>query len=87
MEIVGLSREKIEKISKIKNEEDYFKNYRLKSYEIFKNIEDPKFGVKYDIDFDKIIYYKSNEDKVSNDWNKISCSIKNEFQIMMLRRK
>ena len=80
MEIVGLSKEKIEEISKIKNEEEYFKNYRLNSYEIFKNIEDPSFGVKYDIDFDKIIYYKSNEDKVSNDWNKISCSIKNEFQ-------
>ncbi len=80
MEIQGLSKKNIEKISQIKEENSYFQNYRLQSYEIFKEIEEPKFGVQYDIDFDKIIYYKSNEDKVSNDWNKISCAIKNEFQ-------
>ena len=32
------------------------------------------------MDYDKIIYYKSNDDELSNDWEKISCSIKNEFQ-------
>ena len=79
MEIKNLSKENIKKISKIKNEDDYFTNYRLKSYEIFKSIDDPTFGPKYNIDYDKIIYYKSNEDNLSNDWNKISCSIKNEF--------
>ena len=32
------------------------------------------------MDYEKIIYYKSNDDELSNDWEKISCSIKNEFQ-------
>jgi len=80
MEIIGLNSKNIEEISKIKEEDDYFKNYRLNSYEAFNELKDPSFGPKYDIDYDKIIYYKSNIDNLSNDWNKISCSIKNEFQ-------
>ena len=80
MQIVGLSKEKIKKISEIKNEDEYFTNYRLRSYEIFKKIDNPSFGPKFNIDYDNIIYYKSNSDNLSNDWNKISCSIKNEFQ-------
>ncbi len=79
MEIKNLTRENIKKISKIKNETDFFTNYRLNSYEIFKTIDDPTFGPKYNVDYDKIIYYKNNEDSLSNDWNKISCSIKNEL--------
>ena len=79
MEIVGLSEENIAKISQIKNENEYFTNYRLKSYELFQKLPNPNFGPKYKIDYSKIIYYKDNEDKVSNDWNKISCAIKNQF--------
>ncbi len=76
---MGLTKKNIEKISKIKKESKYFTDFRLKSFDVFKIIEDPNFGPKYNIDFDDIIYYKSNEDSLSNDWNKISCSIKNEF--------
>ena len=80
MEIVGLTKKNIEKISKIKNEIDYFKEFRLKSFEIFNSLSNPSFGPKYNINYDDIIYYKSIDDEVSNDWNKISCSIKQEFQ-------
>ena len=79
MEIVGLTKENIKKISKIKKEEDYFKEYRLQSFELFKKIDNPNFGPKLNIDYDKIIYYKSNQDSVSNDWNNISCSIRDEL--------
>ena len=79
MEIKGLTKTNILKISKIKNEDEYFTNYRLKSYEIFKNLPKPLFGPKHDVNYEKIIYYKSNNEKISNDWNNISCSIKNEF--------
>ena len=82
MEIIGLSKKNIEKISKIKKENDYFRNYRLNSYEIFKNIEEPTFGPKCKINFDEIIYYKSNEDNVSNDWNKISCAVRDELDTL-----
>ena len=79
MEIVGLNRENVLKISEIKKEEQYFQKFRLDSYESFLNQDNPSFGPKCDIDYDRIVYYKSNDDKLSNDWNKISCSIKNEF--------
>jgi Fe-S cluster assembly protein SufB len=79
MEIVGLTEKNVEKISKIKKESKFFTDFRLNSYKIFKEIEDPSFGPKYDINFDEIIYYKSNDDTLSNDWNKISCSIRNEL--------
>ena len=80
MEIKGLNKKNIKKISALKKENDYFKDYRLNSYEVFKKLDNPSFGPKYNIDYDSIIYYKNNIDNVSNDWNKISCSIKNEFQ-------
>ena len=44
MEIVGLDRNKIKKISKIKNEDNKTLDYRLKSYELFKKIDMPCFG-------------------------------------------
>lgn len=79
MEIVGLSKDNVLKISNIKKEDEYFKKFRLNSYDVFLKQDDPYFGPKYDINYEKIVYYKNNEDKLSNDWNKISCSIKNEF--------
>lgn len=79
MEIRGLSKENIIKISEIKKEEDYFKKYRLDSYNYFNKLDNPCFGPEINLDYNNIIYYKSNEDNLSNDWNKISCSIKNEF--------
>ena len=80
MEIKGLKKENIQKISKIKGENSYFTNYRLQSYEYFKKQSNPDFGPQYHIDYDKIIYYKSNQDSVANNWNNVSCSIKDEFQ-------
>ena len=80
MEIKELTRENVKKIAELKKENSYFTDYRLKSFDIFENLTDPDFGPKYTVDYDKIIYYKSNDDELSNDWEKISCSIKNEFQ-------
>ena len=79
VEIKGLNKENVALISNIKNEDDFFKKYRLESYEIFEKEDNPSFGPKINLNFDDIIYYKSNEDNLSNDWNKISCSIKNEL--------
>ena len=80
MEIIGLSEEKIKEIAKIKKENNYFTNYRLKSYEIFQKLDNPSFGPKCQIDYDSIIYYKSSEEELANNWNKISCSVKQQFQ-------
>ena len=79
MEIIGLTKENIKKISRIKNENDFFLNFRLNSFDVFNKLDNPNFGPKYNINYDEIIYYKSNDNIASNDWNKISCSIKNEL--------
>ena len=79
IEIVGLSEEKIRKISNYKGENDYFLNYRLNSYKKFLEQTDPSFGPKYDIDYDNIIYYKGEGNNIKNNWEGISCSVKDEF--------
>lgn len=79
LEIVGLNIEKIKKISEIKNEDSWILDYRLKSYELFKKADDANFGPKPLIDFDKVIYYKTGEGEIKNNWNDISCSIRDEL--------
>lgn len=81
MEIIGLNKENIEKISSIKNEDSWVLDYRLKSYDLFNKIDFPDFGPKnvLDIDFSKVIYYKSREDSIKNNWSDISCSIRDEL--------
>ena len=73
MEIIGIDESKIEAISNKKKEDDWVKDYRLKSYNNFINLDMPTFGPEVDFDFSKIIYYKSNEndDKIENDWNSV----------------
>lgn len=80
MEIIGLNQEKIKQISEIKREDSWVLDYRLKSYELFEKAEEPSFGPKANIDFEKVIYYKTNDDnKIKNNWNDISCSIRDEL--------
>ncbi len=80
MEIIGLSKDNIEKISEIKKEDSWVHDYRLKSYELFNKLEMPDFGPKTNIDFNKVIYYKPSENKdIVNNWGSISCSIRDEL--------
>jgi len=80
MEIVGINEEKIKQISKIKKEEEWILNYRIDSYRKFCNLEMPSYGPSYDIDFDKIIYYKSRDEKIENNWDNIDSNIACEFK-------
>lgn len=79
MEIVGIDEEKIKKISKAKNEADDILEFRLKSFDNFKNMPLPSFGPKTNIDFNKIIYYKTNEDKMKKSWMEVNKDIKDEL--------
>ncbi len=81
MEVVGLSKENILKISKVKKEDDFFKNYRLDSFKNFENLPMPSFGPKIDLDFSKIIYYKNDniDKKIESDWNNVLKPIVNEL--------
>ena len=73
MEIVGLSEEKVRKISEIKKESDWILDYRLKGYKSFVEQGMPLFGPEINLNFDDVIYYKNNEadKKLENNWNNI----------------
>ena len=73
MEIIGIDKDKIKAISSKKDESSDILKFRLDSYNNFLNIDMPKYGPKIDINFDKIVYYKSNEvdDKIQSDWSNV----------------
>lgn len=75
-----LTREVIEDISNIKNEPDWMREFRIKSFEYFIKSSDPDWGPKINVDFDSITYYKKRTEELTNDWEKISCAIRNEFK-------
>ena len=74
-----LTKEDIKKISSIKQEPTWMLEYRLKSYEAFKNSPNPNFGPKIDIDYNSINYYKQREEELTNDWNNISDEVRDVF--------
>ena len=83
MEIKGLSQSNIEKISEIKEDEDWVREFRLQSFKNFNNLEMPSFGPKYDLDFDKITYYKNENGKeIRSSWNNINEDIKCELSCL-----
>ena len=73
MEIIGIDEEKVKAISNKKCEDEWVLNYRLDSFKNFQEISMPKFGPHIDIDFSKIVYYKSNDrdDEIQSDWNSV----------------
>ena len=73
MEIVGLSEEKVRKISGIKHEDDWVLDYRLKGYKSFVEQGMPEFGPEINLNFENVIYYKNNEadKRLENNWNNI----------------
>ncbi len=83
MEIKGLNLENVLKISEIKNEDSWVREYRKKSYEYFMKTAFPNFGPKTDLSLDDIIYYKtSSEDFIKSSWNKINAGIKDELETL-----
>lgn len=79
MKIKGLNEENIKKISSLKKEDQKTLEYRLNCYKLFKEIPLPKFGPTIDLNFDEINYYQTSDDNITNDWNKVSCPVKDEF--------
>ena len=73
MEIVGLSEEKVRKISEVKQEDSWVLDYRLKGYKSFVEQGMPLFGPEINLNFEDVIYYKNNEadKKLENNWNNI----------------
>ena len=74
-----LTIEDIKYISSIKEEPSWMLDFRIKSYQYFINANEPTFGPKLNIDYDSINYYKKREEQLTNDWDNISCEVRNIF--------
>ncbi len=79
MKIKGLSKEKIKQISSFKQEDKKTLDFRLNSYEKFKEIPLPKFGPEINLDFDNINYYQTSDDSLTDNWNSIENETKQEL--------
>ena len=81
MEIKGLNKENIISISNHKGEDSWVKDYRLEAYKQFENMSDKlPFGPDFKLDFNKITYYKSQDDTLRNDWNQVLKPVKEELE-------
>ena len=87
MEIIGINKDNIKKISKIKNESNKIRDFRLESFNNFEKIDMPNFGPNIKLDFDKIIYYKNDkkDEEIKNDWNNILKPIVDELDSVGVR--
>ena len=72
-----LTKEVVEKISSIKGEPKWMLDFRLRSLDAFLKSNNPNFGPKLDIDYDNITYYKERENNLTDNWNNISCDVRN----------
>ena len=74
-----LSKEFIINLSKSKKEPKWMLDIRLKAYEEFIKLDNPKFGPIINLDFDDICYYKRVNKEMTDNWNNVACSIKDTF--------
>ena len=54
-------------------------DFRLNSLNTFNDFENPNFGPKFDINFDKIVYYKDNKNKMTDNWDKVEDNVRDTF--------
>lgn len=80
MDIIGINKEKVIEISKLKNEPKWMRDFRIKSYEYFEESLEPNFGPEINLNFDDITYYKTRETgNIKDSWNELPSNIRNTF--------
>ncbi len=80
MEYKNLNEDIVKKISEIKKEPEWMTDFRVKSYQKFKELGNPNFGPEIHLNFDLITYYKRISDKIENDWSKVDKEAKETFE-------
>ncbi len=78
----GLNKEIVESISRLKNEPDWMREFRLKSLEVFLKKPMPTWAdteMLNSIDFDNIHYYMKPTDKQGRTWEEVPSDIKKTF--------
>ena len=74
-----IDRKYVIELSKKKNEPKWMLDFRLNSLDAFNDFENPNFGPELDIDFDKIVYYKDNKNKMTDNWDKVQENVRDTF--------
>ena len=74
-----LTIEDIKNISSIKEEPSWMLEFRIQSYQHFINSGETNFGPKLNINYDAINYYKKREEQLTNNWDNISCEVRDIF--------
>ena len=76
----GLNKDVVEFISKAKNEPEWMKEFRLKSYESFVNLNNPSWGPDLSgIDFQEYTYYIKSSKGVEKSWDDVPEEIRDTF--------
>lgn len=75
----GLNEKKVAQISSIKNEPSWMSDFRINAYRVFDKMKMPNFGPSINLDFDKITYYKTVNDKMSKTWEDVPENVRKTF--------
>jgi Fe-S cluster assembly protein SufB len=78
----GLTREIVERISSMKSEPEWMKNFRLKAYEVFRSKPMPDWGdtaLLNEINFDDIRYFVKASEGTERSWDDVPDDIKKTF--------
>ena len=77
----GLHRETVEEISRLKDEPEWMKQFRLRSYDVFMSKPMPNWGGNLaKIDFQNIFYYAKASEKQGKSWEDVPESVRNTFE-------
>lgn len=78
----GLTAEIVEEISREKNDPAWMRDFRLKSLEVYNNLEVPDWGPSIEgLDMDNIVtYVRPNMEKMATSWDDVPEDIKNTFE-------
>lgn len=78
----GLTAEIVEQISREKNDPAWMRDFRLKSLEVYNNLEVPEWGPSIEgLDMDNIVtYVRPNMEKMATSWDDVPEDIKNTFE-------
>jgi Fe-S cluster assembly protein SufB len=87
---VGLTEETINYISKVKGEDEWVREFRMKALKTFRDKPVPTHWASKDlenIDYDKIRYYLSKGQRASRTWDEVPDDVKNTFERLGIPEK
>jgi Fe-S cluster assembly protein SufB len=76
----GLTRDIVQQISSMKEEPQWMRDFRLKSFEIFESKPMPNWGGDIAIDFQNIYYYLKPTNEQGRSWDDVPEEIKETFE-------